>query len=77
MYLIKRDYKIFGVAMALKESTEKVRKKVHELASDMKSTRETLRETVRDIRPKPLRGFVEKKVESIRPLKRWRKEEEQ
>jgi len=61
--------------MALKDTSENLRKKVAEITGDVQSTRQSLRDTVREIRPKPVRNFIERKTGTIRPFKRLRGEE--
>lgn len=56
--------------MALKDSMEKVKDTRDKLRSDVESTRKTMRE----LRPRPLRNAVDRRMTDIRPLKRLRKQ---
>jgi flagellar biosynthesis chaperone FliJ len=58
----------------LKEAIERVRKRLEELTTDIHETVESTHSLIKTARPKPLRTFMEKKLERIRPLKRLREE---
>ena len=55
--------------MALDDSLKKVRETRDKLRSEMEETRKQMQE----LRPKPLRHMVDKRMTNIRPLKRIRK----
>jgi prefoldin subunit 5 len=55
--------------MSLDEALEKVRKRLEELSTDIGKMRETSREVIKASRPKPLRQFLESRVENLRPRK--------
>jgi hypothetical protein len=65
------------MSSSLKEALERVRKRVEELTSDVHETVESTHSLVKTTRPKPLRTFVERRLEGfkdVRPLKRLREE---
>jgi hypothetical protein len=55
--------------MSLDEALEKVRKRLEELSTDIGKMKKTSREVIKTSRPKPLRQFLESRVDSFRPLK--------
>jgi hypothetical protein len=63
--------------LSFSEPLDKVRKRIEELLEDVHRTRESIREIIKSSRPKPLKKFVEKKVESFRPLRVLRKRAEE
>jgi signal transduction histidine kinase len=58
----------------LKEAIEKVRRRLEELTADIHETVESTHSLIKTARPKPLRTFMERRLENIRPLKRLREE---
>lgn len=55
--------------MSLKDSLEKVKTSKEGLKKEMQATRQM----VKDIRPKPLRTMIDRKMGDIRPFRRIRK----
>ena len=58
------------IDLALKDSMEKVKETRDKLRSDLDSTRKT----VSELRPKPFRNMIDRRMTDIRPLKRLRKQ---
>lgn len=52
--------------MSLKESLEKIKHSKEGLKKEIQDTRQM----VKDVRPKPLRSLVNKKITDMRPLRR-------
>lgn len=55
--------------MALKKSVEELKKSRDGIRKDVEDTRDTLKQ----LRPRPLRNVLEKRMTEVRPLKRMRK----
>ena len=55
--------------MALKKSAEELKKSRDGIRKDIADTRDTFKQ----LRPRPIRDIVEKRMTEIRPLKRMRK----
>lgn len=60
----------------MKEAIERVRKRIEELTSDIHETVESTHSLVKTARPKPVRIFMERRLENVRPLKRLREEKQ-
>lgn len=56
--------------MSLKDALDRVLKKIRDLSGDVKSSKDSLMDVVGSTRPRPIRNFVRKRVESIRPLRK-------